>query len=137
MGVERRPSCRGKAFAKAEGGFLARSWFVFTKAGHQKKFRYRSRVPSIASSEKKRANGRNASRKQLCNKLVHNSITASSRASNNGFGSRKSRLRFARMRAFYLAYAVPDQKLSQLVTESDSASQRKLKQPVSETSVQP
>ena len=41
------------------------------------------------------------------------------------------------MRAFYLAYGVPDQKLSQLVTESDSASQRKLKQPVSETSVQP
>jgi len=44
-----------------------------------------------------------------------------------------------RMRAFYLAYAVSDQKLSQLVTESesDSAPQRKLKQPVSEARVQP
>ena len=48
-----------------------------------------------------------------------------------------SALNLWRMRAFYLAYAIPDQKLSQLVTESDSASQRKLKQPVSETSVQP
>jgi predicted nuclease of restriction endonuclease-like (RecB) superfamily len=47
-----------------------------------------------------------------------------------------SALNLWRMRAFYLAYAVSDQKLSQLVTESDSASQ-KLKQPVSETSVQP
>ena len=48
-----------------------------------------------------------------------------------------SALNLWRMRAFYVAYAVPDQKLSQLVTESDSASQRKLKQSVSETSVQP
>jgi hypothetical protein len=56
LGVERRPSCRAKAFAKAEGGFLARSWFLFTKAGHQKKFGYRSRVSSLASSEKNRAN---------------------------------------------------------------------------------
>lgn len=47
-----------------------------------------------------------------------------------------SALNLWRMRAFYLAYAVPDQKLSQLVTESDSAPQ-KLKRPVSETSVQP
>ena len=35
------------------------------------------------------------------------------------------------MRAFYLAYAVSDQKLSQLVTESDSAPKRKLEQPPS------
>src|SRR5438477_13214061 len=50
-----------------------------------------------------------------------------------------SALNLWRMRAFYLAYAVSDQKLSQLVTESesDSAPQRKLKQPVSEARVQP
>src|SRR5439155_18333573 len=41
-----------------------------------------------------------------------------------------------RMRAFYLAYAVSDQKLSQLVTESDSAAERKLEQPVLEARVQ-
>jgi predicted nuclease of restriction endonuclease-like (RecB) superfamily len=40
------------------------------------------------------------------------------------------------MRAFYLAYAVSDQKLSQLVTESDSAPLRKLKQPVLDAPVQ-
>jgi hypothetical protein len=44
-----------------------------------------------------------------------------------------SALNLWRMRAFYLAYA---QKLSQPVTESDSAPQ-KLKQPVSETRAQP
>jgi predicted nuclease of restriction endonuclease-like (RecB) superfamily len=48
-----------------------------------------------------------------------------------------SALNLWRMRAFYLAYAVSDQKLSQPVTESDSAPPQKLKQPVSETSVQP
>jgi predicted nuclease of restriction endonuclease-like (RecB) superfamily len=48
-----------------------------------------------------------------------------------------SALNLWRMRAFYLAYAVSDQKLSQPVTESDSAPHQKLKQPVSETSVQP
>src|SRR6516165_7987104 len=47
-----------------------------------------------------------------------------------------SALNLWRMRAFYLAYAVSDQKLSQLVTESDSAWQ-KLKRPVSESPVQP
>ena len=47
-----------------------------------------------------------------------------------------SALNLWRMRAFYLAYAVSDQKLSQLVTESDSAPKRKLKQPVSEARVQ-
>src|SRR5262249_42699756 len=46
-----------------------------------------------------------------------------------------SALNLWRMRAFYLAYAVSDRKLSQLVTESGRAPQ-KLKQPVSETSVQ-
>src|SRR6266536_924874 len=50
-----------------------------------------------------------------------------------------SALNLWRLRAFYLAYAVSDQKLSQLVTESESESapQRKLKQPVSEARVQP
>src|SRR5262249_41269863 len=48
-----------------------------------------------------------------------------------------SALNLWRMRAFYLAYAVSDQKLSQSVTESDPASQRKLEQPVSETRAQP
>jgi predicted nuclease of restriction endonuclease-like (RecB) superfamily len=43
-----------------------------------------------------------------------------------------SALNLWRMRAFYLAYAVSDQKLSQAVTESDSAPQ-KLKQSVSES----
>ena len=43
-----------------------------------------------------------------------------------------SALNLWRMRAFYLAYAVSDQKLSQLVTESDSAPKRKLKQPALE-----
>ena len=47
-----------------------------------------------------------------------------------------SALNLWRMRAFYLAYVVSDQKLSQLVTESDSAPQRKLKQPVLEARVQ-
>jgi predicted nuclease of restriction endonuclease-like (RecB) superfamily len=46
-----------------------------------------------------------------------------------------SALNLWRMRAFYLTYAVSDQKLSQLVTESNSASKRKLKQPVSEAPV--
>jgi len=50
-----------------EGGFLVRSWFVFTKAGHQKKFGYRSRVPSIASSEKNRANRQ----KRVSKAIVH------------------------------------------------------------------
>src|SRR6266536_1408013 len=48
-----------------------------------------------------------------------------------------SALNLWRMRAFYLAYAVSDQKLSQLVTESDSAPRRKLEQPVLEARVQP
>jgi predicted nuclease of restriction endonuclease-like (RecB) superfamily len=48
-----------------------------------------------------------------------------------------SALNLWRMRAFYLAYAVSDQKLSQLVTESDSAPKRKLKQPVLEARAQP
>jgi DUF1016 N-terminal domain len=50
-----------------------------------------------------------------------------------------SALNLWRMRAFYLAYGVSDQKLSQLVTESesDSAPKRKLKQPVSEARAQP
>jgi predicted nuclease of restriction endonuclease-like (RecB) superfamily len=47
-----------------------------------------------------------------------------------------SALNLWRMRAFYLAYTVSDQKLSQLVTESDSTPQ-KLKQPVSESPMQP
>jgi predicted nuclease of restriction endonuclease-like (RecB) superfamily len=49
-----------------------------------------------------------------------------------------SALNLWRMRAFYLAYAVSDQKLSRLVTESesDSAPKRKPKQPVSEAPVQ-
>lgn len=47
-----------------------------------------------------------------------------------------SALNLWRMRAFYLAYTVSDQKLSQLVTESDSTLQE-LKQPVSESPVQP
>ena len=42
-----------------------------------------------------------------------------------------SALNLWRMRAFYLAYAVSDQKLSQLVTESNSAPKRKLEQPPS------
>src|SRR6516164_8174031 len=42
-----------------------------------------------------------------------------------------SALNLWRMRAFYLAYAVSDQKLSQPVTESDSVLPQKLKQPVS------
>jgi predicted nuclease of restriction endonuclease-like (RecB) superfamily len=46
-----------------------------------------------------------------------------------------SALNLWRMRAFYLAYAVSDQKLSQLVTESDPAPQGKLKQPVLEARV--
>ena len=48
-----------------------------------------------------------------------------------------SALNLWRMRAFYLAYAVSDQKLSQPVTESDSALPQKLKQPVSESPMQP
>jgi DUF1016 N-terminal domain len=48
-----------------------------------------------------------------------------------------SALNLWRMRAFYLAYAVSDQKLSQLVTESDSVPKRKLKQPVLEARAQP
>ena len=48
-----------------------------------------------------------------------------------------SALNLWRMRAFYPAYAVSDQKLSQLVTESDSAPKRKLKQPVLEARAQP
>jgi predicted nuclease of restriction endonuclease-like (RecB) superfamily len=48
-----------------------------------------------------------------------------------------SALNLWRMRAFYIAYAVSDQKLSQPVTESDFAPQRKLKQPVLETRAQP
>jgi len=128
--------------------------------------------------------GKNASRRQLCTSLLHNFMSASSRASNNGSGPRKSRaaisanrelillywdigraivdtqqdkgygkrvveilsadlrrefpemtglsaLNLWGMRAFYLAYAVSDQKLSQLVTESDSAPKRKLEQPPS------
>src|SRR5215468_7667633 len=47
-----------------------------------------------------------------------------------------SALNLWRMRAFYLAYTVSDQKLSQLVTESGSTPQR-LKQPVSESPMQP
>jgi predicted nuclease of restriction endonuclease-like (RecB) superfamily len=47
-----------------------------------------------------------------------------------------SALNLWRMRAFYLAYGASDQKLSQAVTESDSAAQRNLKQPVSETRAQ-
>ena len=47
-----------------------------------------------------------------------------------------SALNLWRMRAFYLAYAVSDQKLSQLVTESGSTPQ-KLKQPVSESPMPP
>ena len=47
-----------------------------------------------------------------------------------------SALNLWRMRAFYLAYAVSDRKLSQPVTESDPAPQGKLKQPVSEAPVQ-
>ena len=43
-----------------------------------------------------------------------------------------SALNLWRMRAFYLAYAAPKQKLSQPVTESDSARRRILKQPVSQ-----
>src|SRR6516164_9731095 len=47
-----------------------------------------------------------------------------------------SALNLWRMRAFYLAYTVSDQKLSQLVTESGSTPQ-KLKQPVSESPMPP
>ena len=46
-----------------------------------------------------------------------------------------SALNLWRMQAFYLAYAA--QKLSRLVTESDSAPLQKLKQPVTETSHKP
>src|SRR5262245_54359693 len=48
-----------------------------------------------------------------------------------------SALNLWRMRAFYLTYAVPVQKLSRPVTESDFAPQRKLKQPVLEARGQP
>ena len=145
---------------------------------------------SIASSEKNTANKQKSRlAKQLCNRLVHNSITALSRAikqrirvaqikaaisanrelillywdigraivdaqKDKGYGKRVveilsadlrrefpemaglSALNLWRMRAFYLAYAVSDQKLSQLVTESDSAPKRKLEQSVLEARVQ-
>src|SRR4029077_15804908 len=48
-----------------------------------------------------------------------------------------SALNLWRMRAFYLTYAVSGQKLSQLVTESDSAPKRKLQQPVLVARLQP